>query len=78
MRRYDRLNFNDSKRDDLKVTSDIIYRTEFNRTMRFQRYTVAAALIFFLHFNVFAGSITVRPKLSSVDAGESLRLRYGV
>ena len=40
--------------------------------MMFQRYTGAVTLMFFLlYFNGFAGSITVRPKLSPVDWTQS-------
>ena len=57
---------------NLKVNSDIIYHTYFYREMTFQRYTGAVTLMFFLlYFNGFAGSITVRPKLSPVDWTQS-------
>ena len=43
------------------VNFDVIYQTEFNREMPFQRYTGAATLIFFLYFNAIKGLITAPP-----------------
>ena len=45
---HDKLNFISSDHDDLKVTSDIIYQTEFYHGMMFQGHTGATTLIFFL------------------------------